>query len=444
MRIVSGVLDRLVLACCLAIGLAMLQPADGFASSARVQAAYDAVLASPDDLQKNVDLLEAQLAEGDFEAASVTLQRILLQNPNFDEARLVRAAVFLRLGDDAGAASDLAYLENRPLSPEDRAEADRLAAEVRADPSAATLDGVIRFGAVYDSNPGQRPGTFTLGGQNFAFPAEGAFGGFGELQFIGELPLGGEGHSLRVEGHGFARGHFDDSRGHSYARLAAGPRIDLGFAFLDLMALAQAEFVGGHFYGSRLGGRAQLIIDVSDRVSASVRVEAAHDRADVNLFSTTNVGDGDGWEFSAAPSMTYRISNSWDVTTHAHYATKDAGSAWFSYDAYGGGLSVRYRNASGYQVRLGGSVRDVSYDAINPNVIPATVARDERRYALDVAVAAPFNLIFDHLGVDGDRRWASGWSLETFGRYEINDSNIPVYDSDNWTVGLSVARRFSL
>lgn len=195
MRIVGGVLDRLVLACCLAIGLAMLLPADGFASSARVQAAYDAVLANPDDLQRNVDLLEAQLAESDFEAASVTLQRILLQNPNFDEARLVRAAVFLRLGDHAGAASDLAYLENRPLSPDDRAEAARLAAEVRADPSAATLDGVIRFGAVYDSNPGQRPGTFTLGGQNFAFPAEGAFGGFGELQFVGELPLGGEGHS---------------------------------------------------------------------------------------------------------------------------------------------------------------------------------------------------------------------------------------------------------
>jgi hypothetical protein len=174
-----------------------------------------------------------------------------------------------------------------------------------------------------------------------------------------------------------------------------------------------------------LGGRAQLIVDVSDRLSASVRVEAAHDRADVNLFSTTNVGDGDGWEFRWTPSITYRISDSWDVTHMHYYATKDAGSAWFSYDAYGGGLSVRYHNASGYQVRLGGSVRDVSYDAINPNVIPATVARDETRYALDVAVAAPFNLILIDLGMMAIAAWASGWSLETFGRYEINDSNIP-------------------
>lgn len=414
------------------------------AGSAQHQAAYDAVLANPDDLQANVALLEAQLDEGDFPAASVTLQRILLQNPNFDEARLIRVAVFLRLGDDAGAANDLAYLEGRPLSPEDRAQADYLAASVQPDPTAATLAGVIRFGALYDSNPGQRPGNYTLSGQTFSFPADGAFGGFGELQFIGELPYGGQGHSFRVEGHGFARAHDDGSRGHSYGRLALGPRFDLGFAFFDLMALAQAEFVGGDLYGTRLGGRAQMIVDVSDRVSATLRVEAAHDRVDVNLFSTTNVGDGDGWEVSATPSITYRINDTWDVTAHAVYATKDAGSAWFSYDAFGGGLSLRYRNASGYQVRLGGSVRDVSYDAINPNVIPATVARDERRYSLDLAVAAPVTLILDQLGVDGDRAWASGWSLETFGRYQINESNIPVYDSDNWTVGLSVARRFSM
>lgn len=452
MRVVSTTFNRLASrlvftagACLLATSFALtilMTPA--LAGSAQHEAAYQAVLANPDNLQANVTLLEVQLDEGDFPAASVTLQRILLQNPNFDEARLIRVAVFLRLGDDAGAADDLAYLETRPLSPEDRAQADRLAASVRSDPLAATLSGVIRFGALYDSNPGQRPGTYSLSGQNFAFPAEGAFGGFGELQLVGELPYGGQGHSFRVEGHGFARAHDDGSRGHSYGRLALGPRFDLGFAFFDLMALAQAEFVGGDLYGSRLGGRTQLIVDVSDRVSATLRVEAAHDRTDVNLFSSTNVGDGDGWEISATPSITYRINDTWDVTAHAVYATKDAGSAWFSYDAFGGGLSLRYRNASGYQVRLGGSVRDVSYDAINPNVIPATVARDEMRYALDLAVAAPFALILDHLGVDGDRAWASGWSLETFGRYQINESNIPVYDSENWTVGLSVARRFSM
>lgn len=426
-------------------GFLATQPASAASStSPTVQSAYTAMLADPDNLDVNVALLEAQLDDADFAAAAVTLQRILVLNPDFHQARLIRVAVFLRLGDDAAAFDDLAYLETQALSPEQQAEAQRLAALVQPDPLAPSLAGVVRFGMLYDSNPGQRPGTFTLGGTSYAFPSDGSFGAFGELQFIGTMPVGAQGHSIRAEGHGFARGLFEDSRGHSYAQLAVGPRFDLGFAFLDLMAVAQAEFTGSHFYGSRLGGRARLIVDISDRLSASLRVEAAHDRADVNLFSTANVGDADGWDVSVDPSITYRISQSWDITARGHYSTKDAGSDWFSYDAYGGGVTLRYHNASGYQVRLGGSVRDVSYDAINPNVIPATVAREETRYALDLAVAAPFNVLLDHFGHEGDRAWATGWALETFGRYEINESNIRVYESENWTVGLSIARRFSM
>jgi len=79
-------------------------------TSAAVQSAYAAMLADPDNLNVNVALLEAQRDGADFAAAAVTLQRILVLNPNFHQARLIRAAVFLRLGDDAAAADDLAYL----------------------------------------------------------------------------------------------------------------------------------------------------------------------------------------------------------------------------------------------------------------------------------------------------------------------------------------------
>jgi hypothetical protein len=359
------------------------QPASAASStSPTVQSAYTAMLADPDNLDVNVALLEAQLDDGDFAAAAVTLQRILVLNPDFHQARLIRVAVFLRLGDDAGQRRS-AYLETQSALAGGSAEAAAFGGAGPADPSAPTLAGRHPVWPLYDSNPGQRPGTFTLGGQAMRFPSEGSFGAFGELQFIGTNCLGAQGHSCASEGHGFARGLFEDSRGHSYARLAAGPRFDLGFAFLDLMAVAQAEFVGSHFYGSRLGGRARLIVDISDRLSASLRVEAAHDRADVNLFSTTNVGDGDGWDVSVDPSITYRISHSWDITTHVATTPPRTpaapGSATMPMAA-----GCRFATTMPRAIRcaLGGSVRDVSYDAINPNVIPATVARDERRYAL--------------------------------------------------------------
>lgn len=419
----------------------------GLAQADTNGAAYNDVLASPDNLSVNVRFLEVQLANGDFEGASVTLQRILLLNPNFDEARLIRVAVFLRLGDHLAAANDLAYLERQPLSPEHRAQADRLAERVQPDSSAPGLYGVVRVGAIYDSNAGQSPGAGNLINVNtFSFPTNGRFGAFGELQFVGDVPFGGgDGHALRVEGNGFARAHTDGSSAHSYARLAVGPRFDLGFAFLDLMAVGGLEFIGSDLYGSRFGGRADLIVDVSDVLLASLRVEAVHDAVDVSLQTApNNAGDGDGLEVSVRPSLTYRVNSLWSLVAHGLYVNKDAGSGWFSYSAFGGGLAAQYRDAAGYRFRLAAAVQDVSYDTVNP-ALPGNPARDETRYQLEASVSAPLSELFEVLGQDdGSGGWASDWSVETFVRYSTNQSNISVFESNNITVGISFARRFSM
>jgi hypothetical protein len=233
----------------------------------------------------------------DFAAASVTLQRILLQSRISMRRAWSAWRCSCGLVMMPGQRVIWPILESRPLSPISgrgrRLAGSRCNRSVGADACRRHPVWGRSMTAIPDNGPAPLPW-----GAELRVPAEGLFGGFGELAVRRRTsPWAGKATACGSKGHGFARGHVDDSRGHSYARLAAGPRIDLGFAFLDLMALAQAEFVGGHFYGSRLGGRAQLIVDVSDRISASVRVEAAHDRADVNLFSTTNVGDGDGWEF---------------------------------------------------------------------------------------------------------------------------------------------------
>lgn len=417
-------------------------------SSAQSEAgpgSYEAVLANPDDLLVNVAFLEVQLAEADFAGAAVTLQRILLLNPNFDEARLVRAAVSLRLGDDSAAAFDLAYLEDRPLSPEDRVEAERLASMVRTSSLDPRLNGIVRFGGLYESNPSQSPGSGQIGNQAFGFPTDDQFGAFGELQVQGELPFGGaSGHAVRIDAHGFARTHTDGSSAHSFARLAAGPRFDLGFAFLDLMALSGVEFIGGDLYGNRFGARSTLIVDVSDRAIASLRIEVAHDAVDVNANTGGTIGDGDGLQFIVSPAMTYRISSAWSLNGFATYTTKDTGSAWFSYDAFGAGLGLTYSNAAGYRMALGVSAQDVSYDAANPNLVASTIVRDETRFVIDGSVAIPVRELFALTGASDAPAWTSGWDMEAFGRYDINQSNVAVYESSNLTVGLSLARRFSM
>ena len=417
------------------------------ATSAAQTTAYQAVLANPDNLQTNVTLLEVQLAEGDLPGASVTLQRILLLAPLCDQARLARVAVAIQLGEHAGAASDLEYLATRPLSAEDRAEADRLATLVRESSTDPRLSGVIRFGTLYESNPELSPGSVTLPNNNVvSFDKDSSFGAFGELQLLGEVPFGnGAGHSWRTHLHALGRAHFDGGREHSFARLATGPRIDLGFALLDLQATGSLQLSGGDLYATRFGGRAALTVDVSDRLALGFRADVAHEALDIDLYRPGNIGDADGLEMSLRPSATFRINNVWSLDGHVLYVTKDADSAWYSYDGWGGGAAISYRSVSGYSARLSVGAQDVEYDAVDPNLAAGSPARDETRYQVRASVAAPLEGIVSVLSMSGqDTGWTQGWSLESFATYSVVDSNVGSYDSSNVTIGVSVARRFAM
>ncbi|MFK7791212.1 MAG: tetratricopeptide repeat protein [Devosiaceae bacterium] len=442
---VSSWLTPLLMGAVLALAGNTLSASPSLAQSTQANVAYQAVLANPDSLETNSALLRAQLADADFQAASATLQRILLINPNFDRARLIRVAVFLRLGDNAGALEDLAFLSERPLSPEDQAEASRLAGMVRASPVSPRVSGVVRLGAMYDTNPALAPGAGTTdAGVPFNAPSNDEAFGFGEVQLRGEVPFGnGLGHSLRAQVSGFARLRDDGNSDTASGRLAVGPRLDLGFAFVDVMAVAGTQFSNGHLYGHHVGGAVQLTADVSDVLTATARVEAVHEALDVNLFSTTNLGDADGLRVSVRPELTYRLSGAVALSVHGSYVHKDAGSAWYGYNGFGGGASLRFRNASGVSMRVGGSVRQLAYDAANPNSAVA-LAREDTRYSLSGGLAVPVALLVESIDEGADASWARGWAVETFGRYTVIQSNSALFEADNFSFGLSFARQFSM
>ncbi|MEM1287073.1 MAG: hypothetical protein AAGH60_01845 [Pseudomonadota bacterium] len=404
---------------------------------------FDDVLANPDDLDLNIRFLQTQLAVSDFKGAAVTLQRILLLNPLFDEARLIRTAVFLRLGEDEAARSDLEFLSTRPLTPEQAAEAERLSALVTADPSAPTVRGVIRAGSAYMSNGDLEPGSGSLAGQLFNFPTDGALVGFGEISFVGEMPIAaGSGNALIVEGRARARG-FGGSDSYLFGRLAAGPRLDFGVGLLDVLGLARVDAFDGEYYSHQLGGRLRATFELTDRIEASARVSAVHEAVDIDRDLTVNIGDADGLLAYTHPSIRFAFNNAWSITAHGLAGLKDAGSDWFSYTFYGGGATLRYRTASGFLWRAFGEVAAYDYDDPDPRF--AGSSRDDTRYRIETSVAVPVGLIAESLGQSSvDAGWSRGWALEAFVRQSVIQSNIDVYDRTNWSVGLSVARRFSL
>ena len=83
-------------------------------------AQVDATAALDMQVQESLDpasgtaLARRQSASGDLVAAAATLERVLLNHADADDARVMHAGLLCRLDDPAGARAELAELAGRP------------------------------------------------------------------------------------------------------------------------------------------------------------------------------------------------------------------------------------------------------------------------------------------------------------------------------------------
>jgi len=64
---------------------------------------YEHILADPDNIALNICYARQSIELGDFSAAQITLERLLLIDPNFVEARYFYAVLLYRMGNTLGA-----------------------------------------------------------------------------------------------------------------------------------------------------------------------------------------------------------------------------------------------------------------------------------------------------------------------------------------------------
>ena len=70
-------------------------------------AELDALVQKSRDNSSGTALALRQIADGDLVGATLTLDRVLVNDPNAEEARLMRAGLFCRLDDPDGAKAEL-------------------------------------------------------------------------------------------------------------------------------------------------------------------------------------------------------------------------------------------------------------------------------------------------------------------------------------------------
>ncbi len=367
-------IDLMLAAACLGTGLA----APALAQQDNEQA-IDALIdeSSPANA---VPTARAQTAAGDLMGAAATLERALLADPNFNDARLMYAATLCRLGDSQGARIEIAKLNRQDFSEAAWGETQTACggdlAHPAPPPDAADrrLTGEAYAGLAYDSDAA---GAIALQIDYGGTPISHADG----LSLITGLRL-----AARSAGYGRGSGFYgslnvstkDDISGPSLdyqiGELRAGFGGDHGHFGFGIGGVARHIMLSGDPYVTELGGQGELVFGNADATRFRVRGEAVHQN-----YQRGYPGDlADGMRYDLSAAIETRLAGRGWASLGIGGEIKDADRRDFGYR--GGRIFAVVQmpvGGRGQYANLSGTLRRVNY-LDNP---PFADRKDSRAFA---------------------------------------------------------------
>lgn len=112
----------LLLPSCALMACAWSLPA---AAQADPIAEIDALIGKSSEPRSGIALARTQVADGELTGATATLERVLMNNPEADDALLLHASLLCRLDDKAGARAEVAEMGAAAISGSGWAEVTR-------------------------------------------------------------------------------------------------------------------------------------------------------------------------------------------------------------------------------------------------------------------------------------------------------------------------------
>ncbi|MGI9356082.1 MAG: surface lipoprotein assembly modifier [Rhizobiaceae bacterium] len=400
---------------------------------------FDQVLASPDDIELNFAYAKQEAATGRLQQSAAALERILLNRPNYDTARLFYGIVLYRLADLEGAIRELTLLDGRELTPSQERDRRRYLAlaQSRADPwrfsARYTLGGRI------DSNPGR----FSDTALNVVLAEEDVDGAIvGLSQFRVERDLeNGRGDFLFFQSNGHINEFFDTDNAdliHSRAKLGASfhgvvTRIT-PYAYYSNSWLQHERF------RSRLGGGLDVALALNSQVELHVKGFAVDEDYRVTDFSPVG-SRRDGWYKSVRAGAKWKVNDRQSFGFSGFGARKDADDNGFDYDSHGIRMKSLSLLGEGAYLSLSAAYTWTDYDRPD-NFLSSTITREDKRLYLRAAAGAPLETLFKSLDVElpesiGDVVAQIGVS------YTDQSSTISLIDYDNLSVDVLFTKRLT-
>jgi hypothetical protein len=410
------------------------------------EAAFQAVLKDPGNLEKNVAYAKALIDEGDIEGAIAVLERLVLLFPDRAELHVTLGQLYQRIGSDAAAAQAYQSAIAAPTTtPEVKAQAEALRDQSLSKASASHFSGSLFAGMQYQTNANAGPDShniFSSGGlvdrPNEDRPKD-DFSGVVGFNLNHTYDFGRQdGMALESRFTGFSQLYAQNAK---LDTIRGAGQVGLGFApfpgdggFMRLQPRANFEVVSTNGEFLEGGGGPGLGIDLTftDTLSLNLGYDAIYRNYD-HVSPLGNTEDYTGWEHQGIATITWLARPGTTVigslggraagTTEDFLDYKGLQASVGVYQAYGSPLSFLPHDwlagfSAGYEARW--------YDSPDPSV-DDDVSRQDDIFQFDAVNTIPLS---------------EDWTLIQQVQYLLDDSNLRNYSYDNLTVAMSARWRF--
>lgn len=429
------------------------------AGSAVAEVTYEQMAANPADLQLSYTYAREQIRSGRLEQAAGALERLLLLEPNWDSARLLYAIVLYRLDDMEGAKRELSLLQGRPLAPNLERQAERYFRMAEKKSQAVRVSGSLSVGVGVDSNPSLASsaeattypidfGEITIGGDEKE--TDGVFITDARLRVEADLGTG-SGNYLYFQAMARINEQFHQSD-VDYVRgeVNAGAQLYFDDLSINPEAYYSGIGLGDDLLRTEAGGRlrAEYLVTPGFALIAGgggAWLDYNEDEDDLATDSR------DGWRGWGGGGFRARLGESNTFQAEARYHRRHADEDAFSYRGYEIALSDRHLLGMGQYLLAEVTYWHLTFDdelVVYDDPIASDFdiifpEREDDRVKARIAYGLPLSTLYSAFGGESSSAIGS-LNLQISAGYYWQDSNIPSYDTENWSGELLLTKRFGL
>lgn len=362
-------------------------------AAAQDEITFQQVLQNPGDLELNIAFAQQRVRDGDLLAAAATLERILITEPNWDDARLLYASVLYQLGDFSAAKREADLLEGRDMSEAALVELEKYRTSATNKTKRTRISGRLSAGVGYDENAGGQiaeDGAINVVDQ-YSMVLRGRLKIEHDLSDVKELALFAEGDAYYKQ--------FEDSEFPEFliANARAGMTGETRLFDWRANGAARSISIGGDGYLTELGGELRLTRDITPMTSLRVRTSYFDQDYD-NVFDGDNSDGRDGDRFDIGLTLRHSFSPKYRGSVGIAYRQKnvddDALEAFFAYDftEANAGFSVFWPKGNYLNTTL--IYRDYEYEG------SSTFQREDSFVYGRASYGVPLNRLFRETSAD--------------------------------------------